>query len=239
MSRLFLVRHAQASFLEPDYDKLSATGEKQARALGAYWAARGHVFQRVSSGPRERQRKTAAIVAEVYAAAQLSFPEIIVLPEFDEYPIEEVMKQGLPQLLATDGDVAELYTAFHRATENGEQRKSFQKLLEAVMHKWVGGELPAPGVESWLDFCARVNRGLSQFLAAGARGEQSVIFSSGGPIAVAVRRALGLEAMATARLSWMSRNCSYSEFLASGERFTLSTFNSFPHLDDPSLLTYR
>jgi hypothetical protein len=38
---------------------------------------------------------------------------------------------------------------------------------------------------------------------------------------------------------WMSRNCSYSEFLFSGERFTLSAFNAFPHLDDPALLTYR
>jgi len=37
----------------------------------------------------------------------------------------------------------------------------------------------------------------------------------------------------------MVRNCSYSEFLYSGERFTLSTFNSFPHLEDASMLTYR
>jgi hypothetical protein len=37
----------------------------------------------------------------------------------------------------------------------------------------------------------------------------------------------------------MPRNCSYSEFVFSGDRFTLSTFNSFQHLDDPALLTYR
>jgi len=37
----------------------------------------------------------------------------------------------------------------------------------------------------------------------------------------------------------MSRNASFSEFLASGERFTLSMFNAHPHLDADSLLTYR
>ncbi len=34
MSSVILVRHAQASFLEPNYDKLCATGEVQARLLG-------------------------------------------------------------------------------------------------------------------------------------------------------------------------------------------------------------
>jgi hypothetical protein len=37
----------------------------------------------------------------------------------------------------------------------------------------------------------------------------------------------------------MSRNASLTGFLASGERFTLSTFNAHPHLDEDSLLTYR
>jgi hypothetical protein len=84
-----------------------------------------------------------------------------------------------------------------------------------------------------------VNSGLSRFLSGAKRGEQSAIFCSGGPIAVAVQRALNLAARDTLRVAWMSRNCSYSEFLYSSERFTLSSFNEIPHLDDASLLTYR
>ena len=239
MSRLLLVRHAQASFLEPDYDKLSPTGELQARALGAYWAGRNQKFDRAASGPRVRHRRTAAIVAEAYAAAGLPFPETVVTADFDEYRFEEVLTQSLPKLLAINRDIAGLYQAFQRAADPAEQRTRFQKLLEVVMEMWVAGALPAPGVESWDEFCARVNRGLSHFLAAGARSEQSVIFSSGGPISVAMQRALCLASRETLHLSWMSRNCSYSEFLSSGGRFTLSAFNSFPHLDDPALLTYR
>jgi len=239
MSRVLLVRHGQASFLAADYDKLSSTGELQARALGAYWAARGQIFDRAHTGPRSRQRTTAAIVARAYADAGVAFPEVVVMPEFDEYQAEDVVKQCLAALVAADRGAARLYEAFQAATEPAEQHRTFQKVLEVLMERWVSGEMPAPGVESWAEFCERVNRGITRFLGGSARGERSVIFSSGGPIAVAAQRALHLTHQDALRLSWMSRNCSYSEFLASGDRFSLSTFNAFPHLDDLLLLTYR
>jgi broad specificity phosphatase PhoE len=239
MSRVLLVRHGQASFLAAEYDKLSPNGELQARALGAYWAAHGRVFDRACTGPRSRQRNTAAIVSRAYADAGVAFPDVVVMPEFDEYQAEDVVKQCLAPLVATDHGAARLYQAFKAATEPAEQHRTFQKVLEVLMERWVSGEIPAPGVESWAEFCERVNRGISHFLAGGARGERSVIFTSGGPIAVAAQRALHLTHKDALRLSWMSRNCSYSEFLSSGDRFSLSTFNAFPHLDDPLLLTYR
>jgi broad specificity phosphatase PhoE len=54
MSLIILVRHAQASFLEPNYDKLCNTGEVQARVLGDYWARHGVLFSRACSCPRVR-----------------------------------------------------------------------------------------------------------------------------------------------------------------------------------------
>ena len=71
MSRLFLIRHGQASFLERNYDKLSPKGEQQSRMLGEYWAGLKLRFDRVYSGPRVRQRETARIVGEAYRAAGL------------------------------------------------------------------------------------------------------------------------------------------------------------------------
>jgi hypothetical protein len=56
---------------------------------------------------------------------------------------------------------------------------------------------------------------------------------------VAMHRALNLSPQHTLRVSWMSRNCSWSEFLYSGDRFTLSAFNTHPHLNDSAMLTYR
>jgi hypothetical protein len=37
----------------------------------------------------------------------------------------------------------------------------------------------------------------------------------------------------------MAQNSSFNEFLFSRERFTLSSFNAVPHLDDPAIQTYR
>jgi len=239
VSRLFLVRHGQASFLEPDYDKLSALGESQSRYLGEYWSRRNIRFDRVFSGPRLRQTETARLVGEEYAKAGREFREMEVLPEFDEYDGESVLKLSLLRLLETDESIRALYDDFKNAQTPDDRRRKFERMFEPIVRMWVDGEILLPNVESWPEFCARVNRGLTKVLASGARGEQAVIFCSGGPISVTMQRALNLSAQDTLQVMWMSRNGSYSEFVHSAERFTLSSFNAHPHLDDPSLLTYR
>jgi len=239
MGRLILVRHAQASFLAADYDRLSPLGEQQARLLGEYWAHRSVAFDRIFSGPRARQKDTAKIVASAYERGNVRFPDPIVMGEFDEYDGERVLRTSLPQLIEGSRTIRELHDRFLKSPGPGEQRRSFQRLFEVVIGKWVDGEVVVPGIESWPEFCARVDRGLSQIVSGAMSNEQVAIFSSGGPIAVAMQRALNLSPRDALRTSWMSRNCSYSEFLFSADRFTLSAFNTFPYLDDAELWTYR
>ena len=239
MSRLFLVRHGQASFLEQNYDKLSTIGEKQSRLLGEYWAQRHFTFQRVYSGPRARQMETARIVGEIYARANLPWPQVQVMRDFDEYSGEWVMEATLPALTENDPEVRRLQQAFLAASSTSEKHKTFQHLFEAVITKWVRGELQVDNVESWPEFCRRVQRGLSQICNGNSRGENVAIFSSGGPIGVTMQRALELSPENTLQVAWMARNCCFSEFLFSGSRFTMSSFNELPHLEDPALMTYR
>ena len=239
MGRLLFVRHGQASFLEHNYDKLSELGETQARRLGEYWVRQKVCFDRVASGPRVRQRRTAEIVAEAYRKANLDFPALDVLSEFDEYSGDAVLQHALPSLLKGDPNIRELHRAFEDSRDSASRFRTFQKLFEAVIGRWVEGEIVVPGGESWIEFCARVGRGLSAFLSGGSSGECLAIFTSGGPISLAVQKALDLSPRRTLEVSWMARNCSFNEFLFSDGRFTMSTFNSYPHLDDPSLLTYR
>jgi broad specificity phosphatase PhoE len=239
MSRVILVRHAQASFLEPIYDKLCATGEVQARLLGEYWARRGVLFNCAWSGPRVRQVQTARIVEEAYRRLGREFPELAVTNEFDEYPAEAVLKQGLPQVLERSQAVRDLHRAFEQSKDADARKRRFQQMFEAVIGIWVSGELVIDGMESWQDFCARVDRGIATIVNSTTLSGDSVVFTSGGPIGVAMRRALNLSHADTLQLTWMSRNASFTEFLSSGSRFTLSTFNAHPHLEDESLLTYR
>jgi broad specificity phosphatase PhoE len=239
MGTLFLVRHAQASFLEQNYDRLSELGTEQAYFLGKYWAQRKVLFDRVCTGPCVRQKDTARFMSDVYRKAGLVFPEALVLPEFDEYQGETVLERSLPRLLEIDTTVRDLHAALQSSTGASGRRVTFQKLFEIVIGKWVEGAVSLPGVETWSKFCSRVNLGLAKFLAAGNRGERVAIVTSGGPIAVAMQRALNLSPQHTLQVSWMSRNCSWSEFLYSGDRFTLSAFNTHPHLSDAAMLTYR
>jgi len=239
MGRLFLVRHAQASFLSQNYDQLSTLGETQARLLGEYWSKRNVVFDRVCAGPALRHRQTAQLVGAAFRRASLHFPAPAIAEDFDEFQGETVLSQSLPKLLANNDKIRELHHAMQNSSTEPAKRVNFQRLFEAVISLWVREEIAIPNMESWQEFCARVNRGLSAFLARSHKGEVDVIFTSGGPLSVAVQRALHFSTEDTLRMAWMPRNCSFSEFLFSGDRFMLSSFNSFPHLDSESLLTYR
>lgn len=239
MSRLFFVRHAQASFLDANYDRLSPLGEQQAALLGDYWARHRLTLDRVCTGPCVRHIDTCRVVAEAMRRAGLRFPEPISLPEFDEYQGEAVMKRGVPQLVERESRIRDLYQAYEQCGEPGDRYLAFQRLFEAVITVWVNGEIALDGVEPWSDFSAHVNRGLSSFLSAGSSREQVAIFSSGGPTSVAVQRALALSPLKTVQLSWMVRNCAYSEFVYSSDRFSLSAFNAIPHIDEETMRTYR
>ncbi|HXN99852.1 MAG TPA: histidine phosphatase family protein [Candidatus Acidoferrales bacterium] len=218
---------------------MSTLGEAQARLLGEYWVRRGVTFDRTCVGPCVRQKDTLKLVSEAYDKAGLKFPGPLVMPEFDEYQGEAVIKRSLPGLLENDQKIREHYAAFKSSTGTAERRATFQKLFELVIGQWVRGEISPQGVETWLEFCSRVNSGLSKFLSAGARGERVAIFTSGGPIAVAMQRAMHLSAERALQVSWMSRNSSWSEFLYSAELFNLSAFNVHGHLRDPEMMTYR
>jgi len=239
MARITLVRHAQASFLEPNYDRLCATGERQARLLGDYWARRNVRFSRAWSGPNVRQTQTARLIEAEFRKVGRDFPELEIMSELDEYPGEVVFRQGLPRLVESSEDARHMYRRFEESEDMAERRKMFQRLFELVVGKWVGGDLNISAGESWTEFCARVNRGFT-YIANGAAPKTSVVaFTSGGPIAVALQRAMQLSPPVTLQMTWMSRNASFTEFLHSGQRLTLSSFNATPHLDDELLLTYR
>ena len=239
MSLLYLIRHAQASFLQENYDKLSPLGERQAIILGEFWSVRKLKFDRVATGPCQRQRHTAQLVGQAYQASNQAFPELQEFSEFDEYQAEAVLKNALPELLANDESIAKLQAAFKSSATSAEQRKHFQKLFESVIKKWVRAELAVKDVESWQEFKTRVNGGLKRFLSQGQRRETVAIFTSGGPIAIAMQTALDFSDESALGVSWMSQNSSWSEFLYGADRFSLSTFNSHPHLEDPVMLTYR
>jgi broad specificity phosphatase PhoE len=239
MSNLFLVRHGQASFLEENYDKLSTKGEAQSRMLGEYWVNHGVTFDQVFSGPRSRQRHTALLAGEAYRKAGLPWPEIAISQGFDEFNAEAVIEQALPGLLENDKHVRTLHAEFEKAEGQAERFKTFQRMFEVIVGRWAGGQLSLPGIEPWSHCCDRVQTALTQITTASSPNANIAIFTSGGPNGVAMQRALNLNTDATLRTAWMTVNSAYSHFIFSGDRFTLASYNSYPHITDREFFTYR
>jgi hypothetical protein len=56
---------------------------------------------------------------------------------------------------------------------------------------------------------------------------------------VAVQSVLGVSSEKALDLMWMIRNAAFCEFVFSGDRISLSSYNSHPHLGEGTLLSYR
>jgi broad specificity phosphatase PhoE len=239
MALLTLVRHGQASFLEKNYDKLSALGERQSAMLGDYWARTQTTFDQVYHGPAERHIRTGEMAAQAYRAKGLAWPESILVPELDEYPGIEVMRTFLPGLMEKHEDIRAMESAFREAEKRSAAAKVYDRLFQRITRMWVARELDSEDVESWQSFCERIERGIGRIREAALKNSQIAVFTSGGVIAATARIALDLSPEKTLELSWAPRNATYSEFRFSGERFSLSSFNNLPHLEDAGMITYR
>jgi broad specificity phosphatase PhoE len=239
MGNLLLIRHGQASFFEENYDRLSPLGELQSRKLAEYWMRYEVQVDRVYTGPLERQRRTAEVVAETYASAGKPWPEITVLSELSEYEAERYLKEYIPKLIETHPPIRELHDNLLAAEEIHSKGRVYQKLFEAAVLAWIRGEVETDGIEKLDAFDNRVNAGLDEIVTEAEGGARVAAFTSGGPCGMAVKRALGCGLEAAIELTWMVKNASMTEFLFTCDRFTLSAFNAIPHLEDPAHWTYR
>jgi broad specificity phosphatase PhoE len=239
MSSIWVVRHGQASFLAENYDRLSPRGEVQAKLLGEHWARESTNVDQVYYGPAERQIRTGEIVGAQLKAAGLAWPEPISDSDLDEFPAEAVVKRFLPGLMAQHPHLATAVKEFQAATDLLPKQRLFDKVLREVSHRWMMGEVVAPDLPTWQDFCHRIEAAIDRIRANAPKSGRVLVFTSGGPTAATARVALQLSYAATLELTWSPRNASVSEFFFSAGRFSLSTFNTTPHLTDPQLLTYR
>lgn len=233
MAILQLIRHAQASMFAADYDQLSPLGEQQARMLGEVLAERMLAggrsgFDAVYTGPAKRQRDTAAAVREAFVARGLAFAEPIVLAGANEHDGQRLVLG----VLAQGGNDPQLATLAQRAGDpqgdKHERSRHWQTIYEAVMRRWLRGEVEVEGHEAWPEFHARV-RDAYRLLRDQARGEVA-LFTSVGPKAVILHELLGLPAEQAFELGWRIYNTAITRIVHTRDRATLDGFNEVAHL---------
>jgi broad specificity phosphatase PhoE len=246
MGTLTLVRHGQASLfsdgehgvsLSADYDRLSTKGEAQAKLLGEHWVARGITFDRAIVGPRKRQADTGAIVRDAFLAANRPFPELEPMPCFDEMHAEALIRTQLPKLVESNEAVrAAVQSLTLMTSDRDDALKRFQRVFEAVMGLWLAGSIAEEGIETFTDFCGRVEGGLAGLRET--KGASVVIFTSAGTIAAALRGALALPDAKLLELAGVVKNASLTELTFSRTRVTPTLFNAVGHLPQ-DLWTHR
>lgn len=233
MSELIFVRHGQASFGAQSYDKLSPLGVEQVRLLANHWQNNGERFDHIYCGELLRQRETAA---ELLPLVNGGAAQIAVHPGLNEYD---------------GGPLIDIYLRDHHPADAGVElpildRKLFQQVFEATTAKWIDGHLvPAPhdkGFEAWHNFKGRVHNAIDELMARHSNGSRVLVSTSGGVIALALQRVLGLEDAQVIAANWMVNNSSVTRLRYGGGRVSLTLFNGLSHLEGPELrdkITYR
>ncbi|HSV97080.1 MAG TPA: histidine phosphatase family protein [Spirochaetota bacterium] len=236
MSIMYMVRHGQASFGRENYDRLSKRGVEQAVLLAEYFLRLGLRFDAVYSGAIERQKRTALEIIGLYRERGVQVPELKVMPEFNEYDSKAIIKSQLAELLEEDSSLS-------RELENiYTDKKSFQRIFEKVMVRWVTGRFDRPGVENWKSVKARVAKGLSAVMAENGRNKTVLVVASGGTISASVQYAVDTPDITTMHICWQIVNTSITKFVYDGDRITLSSLNAVPHLEEKNekeIITYR
>lgn len=228
MTSLVLVRHGQASFGAADYDVLSPTGRRQARAAGE--ALRGRVgdVRVVVTGTMRRQRDTAAACLEAMGLAL----ECTEDPAWNEFDHEEVLRVYEPRW----SDHARLRRELEPAAFAG----AFERAFHAAVARWASGAHDAEYRESWPGFLARVDGALERL--AREPGGAVLVFTSGGPISAACRAQLGAsDAAAVFAHAFRLANASVTTLEATPAGVALAAFNDHAHLagGEEGLVTFR
>jgi broad specificity phosphatase PhoE len=226
VSRLLLIRHGQASFGAADYDVLSDLGAEQSRCLGAYLADRSIAIDALYQGPCARHLDTARHMRDAAAAGGQPLPDPIDIAGLDEYPAFELLRYWMPQLRERHPDLA-------AALLGGSARA-----MEEITQMWARGELETGELESFADFEARVLASLDDIRSRHGSGATVAVVTSGGPIAVAVKRCLELAPDKAIAVAWVVLNSAIIELAFSGDRLGLVALNRIPHLPQ-HLITRR
>jgi broad specificity phosphatase PhoE len=217
MSEIYLVRHAQASFGEGNYDRLSVLGHQQAKWLGEYFEFRNFKFDRIICGDMVRHRETLDGICAAMGTDPESHQADAHWNEFDFEALVAAYLTDHPEDRPGDSALA----------------SEFTRLLIKTMLAWASGSLEQEIPETWVQFEQRVRDGLLVATSQPDRASKTLVVSSGGAIAMAIRQVLAAPSEAMIQMNIQVRNSAYSQLFFNQDNIHLAGFNHVPHLEHP------
>ncbi len=234
MGQIYLVRHGQASAAADVYDHLSDLGVEQSRLLGRWLGSCGQQFTRVVIGSLKRHRQTAEACVSALNGSAPSADSWHVDAGFDEYDHDELFVRYRP-------DFADPKVARSTLVHSDNPRRAFQELFSAAMARWMGGKHDHEYRESWTAFRGRVVDAVTRLVQSAGGSQNTIVFTSGGPISAICQELLQIPDARTAELNTTLVNSAVTRLLYQPGRVSLNYLNNFAHLEQaaPKSITYR
>ena len=221
MGRLYFIRHGQASMGAKNYDELSELGMTQARLLGEYFKANEIRFDQIICGTQVRHKQSAQHFLSGYHTKDSNLP-FTYMKEFNEYNFEAIIKA---------------YLKCHpEEKQDSYSNKALIQLLKKSLTSWSQDQLSHGKFneldETWAQLQQRVSKGLLKLQSDFSQSD-TLIFTSGGPIAQIVSQVLDIPANKSIELNLTIQNTAITQCVCNQDSIRLDSFNSIPHLESP------
>jgi broad specificity phosphatase PhoE len=155
--------------------------------------------------------------------------------DFNEMDSSDQMMNRLFTVVREDPKLSEQMQHIH--TDHG----AIKRIFDIAEDLDVIPDDQATHIRQDRQFRERIHSAVDKVVRKGQEHKKVAVFTSGGPIAVALRRTLDTSREQTLRLGWALRNTSITVLRYDQRQLWLVLFNCVSHLEaqnNPGLLTY-
>jgi broad specificity phosphatase PhoE len=214
MAKLYLVRHAQASFGLENYDQLSELGIQQSTFIPNHFTEKYHAVYR---GDMLRHQQTLKHSFET--------ADPVILKGLNEFDHKNVLEVHRPE-------IANREAAFALVASQKDPKKFVEDQFEEAMLKWIRGGNEHLYNETYGSFKKRVTEALQQIVADARsnKHKEVIAITSGGVISLLVAHVMGLSDEKMIGLNLHIANTSVTALIFNDNRISLRYFNNHSHL---------
>jgi|AP95_1055475.scaffolds.fasta_scaffold00799_8 broad specificity phosphatase PhoE len=237
MSKIYLIRHAQASFLADDYDNLTEKGVLQSEILGLYFVDKNIHFDKIFIGKLKRHQQTFDGFNKAFITEGIELPKPIYLEELNEHQVPEALSLAYNDFINQYNEARKLFNEIEK--DSNLKRKNSIKIFELFMREYTSGRyyFEHESIQSWADFRTQTKKGIKTILENTDKGETIGVFTSGGTKSSILGDILGITEEKISELNLVIRNASFSQLLFSENKLNILSLNETPHLSK-ELITF-
>lgn len=229
MSKIYLIRHGQASFGAQNYDQLSPIGYQQATLLGQYLAQKQFNIQDVVIGGMKRHLQTAENSVEPINYSK----DFILDTNWNEYDHTKILSNYNPEYAQIDAIVKDI-------GHLPNPMEAFQNIFENAIRRWVSNEFSDDYAESWNQMVERTYNGFERIHTNISSDHSVLVFTSAGTISALLSKIQNLSLEETLKIQWEMPNCGITTLAYQNGKYHVDTIAQIEHFSEhPNMITYR